>query len=96
MKKEIYEKARAQALPYYEKAGIVLTDLEKDNLEVADFGLGDLWRTGLEIVVYVNTDRCCAKEMVIFPGQTCPEHTHRPLGEYIGKEETFRCRYGTC
>ena len=96
MKREIYEKAKAQSLPYFDKAGIVLTDAEKENLEVADFGLENLWNTGLEIIVYVNTERCCAKEMVIFPGQTCPEHTHRPFGEYIGKEETFRCRLGTC
>ena len=39
---------------------------------------------------------CCAKEMVLFPGQTCPEHRHTPMPErgYAGKEETFRCRWG--
>lgn len=98
MKKEVYEAARQRALTYYEKAGIILTPEEKANLEVADFGLNDLENTGLELVIYVNTTRCCAKEMVIFPGQTCPEHRHAPIPEknYPGKEETFRCRYGTC
>ena len=43
----------------------------------------------------MNTERCCAKEMVLFPRQTCPEHRHAPLPGYPGKEETFRCRYGT-
>lgn len=95
MKKEVYEAARLRALEYYEKAHIVLTDEEKANLEVADFGLNDLDRTGLEIVTYVNTEKCCAKEMVLFPNQTCPEHRHKPLGDYPGKEETFRVRYGT-
>ena len=33
--------------------------------------------------------------MVLFPHQTCPEHVHAPFGDYIGKQETFRCRYGT-
>lgn len=35
--------------------------------------------------------------MVLFPGQTCPEHSHAPIASigYEGKEETFRCRYGT-
>ena len=35
--------------------------------------------------------------MVLFPGQTCPEHSHVPISAigYEGKEETFRCRYGT-
>ncbi len=98
MKKSLYEEAREKALAIFEKAHIVLTETEKSNLEVADFGLNDLYHTGLELVTYVNTERCCAKEMVIFPGQTCPEHRHAPIDgtAYIGKEETFRCRYGKC
>jgi len=85
------EAAARLALKLYERAGIVLTDAERAGLEVADFGLGDLERTGLEIVVYVNTERVCAKELALLPGQTCPEHKH--VGS-PGKEETFRCRYG--
>ena len=97
MKRSQYEEARRKALEMYEKAHIILTDKEKEGLEVADFGLEDLWNTGLEIVTYVKTERCCAKEMVLFPHQTCPEHRHAPMPgtAYIGKEETFRCRYGT-
>ena len=49
---------------------------KKANIEVADFRLGDRENTGLQLVTYVNTDRYCAKEMVLFPGQTCPEHRH--------------------
>jgi D-lyxose ketol-isomerase len=79
------------ALALYGRAGIVLTAAERANLEVADFGLGDLERTGLQIVVYVNTERVCAKELALLPGQACPEHRH--VGS-PGKEETFRCRYG--
>ncbi len=97
MKRADYEKAKAKALQLYENAHIVLTDGEKENLEVADFGLGDVEHTGLQLVTYVNTERCCAKEMALFCGQTCPEHRHAPVAEigYPGKEETFRCRYGT-
>jgi D-lyxose ketol-isomerase len=75
-------------------AGIVLTPAERDAIEIADFGLGDLDRYGLQIVVYVNTERVCAKELVMFPRQTCPEHRHPPVGDDPGKEETFRCRTG--
>ena len=32
---------------------------------------------------------------MLLPGQTCPEHRHPPFGDYPGKEETFRCRFGT-
>lgn len=94
MDRKTYEAAREKALTYFEKAHIVLTPAEKENLEVADFGLSDLENTGLEVVTYVNTSRCCSKELVLFPGQTCPEHRHPPRGENPGKEETFRCRYG--
>ena len=94
MKKEIAIAARKKAAEFFEKAHIILTQKEKDSIEVADFGLQELEKTGLEIVTYVNTTRCCAKEMVLFPHQTCPEHRHPAFGDYIGKEETFRCRYG--
>ena len=46
------------------------------------------------VLVYVNTDRYCAKELVLYPGQTCPEHRHPPFEGTPGKEETFRCRSG--
>lgn len=95
MKREEYEVIRLRALAMYEKAGIVLTEQEKENLEVADFGLGDIERLGLQLITYINTDRVCAKEMVLFPGQTCPEHMHVDTDGQQGKEETFRCRYGT-
>jgi len=89
------ENARKRTLEYFQMANIVLTEKEKENIEVADFGLGDLENTGLQIVTYVNTERCCAKELVLFPGQTCPEHRHPPVEGEPGKEETFRCRWGT-
>lgn len=76
-------------------AGIVLTAAERDAIEVADFGLGQLEQIGLQLVVYVNTDRVCAKELVLFPGQMCPEHRHPPVDGDPGKEETFRCRAGS-
>ncbi|GIV15025.1 MAG: D-lyxose isomerase [Armatimonadota bacterium] len=86
--------AQQRATEYLRKANIVLTPEEQKNIEVADFGLGDLEHTGLELVVYVNTDRYCAKELVLFPRQTCPEHRHPPVNGDPGKMETFRCRWG--
>lgn len=40
MKKSEYEKARQEVLCLYDRAGIVLREDEKEELEVADFGLG--------------------------------------------------------
>ncbi|HEV8103896.1 MAG TPA: hypothetical protein VGP69_09190 [Gaiellaceae bacterium] len=87
--------ARERAAAMLERAGIVLTPAERDGIEVADFGLGRLEEIGLQLVVYVNTERVCAKELVLFPEQLCPEHRHPPIGTDPGKEETFRCRLGT-
>jgi len=86
--------ARKRTAAIMEAAGIVLTPAEKANIEIADFNLGELEQTGLEIITYVNTSRCCAKELVLFPRQTCPEHVHPPVEGEPGKEETFRCRKG--
>lgn len=78
---------------YYQKAGIVLTDDEVEDIQIMDYGLGKLEETGLQLFIYVNTDRYCSKELVLFPRQTCPEHRHPPVGGE-GKQETFRCRWG--
>jgi D-lyxose ketol-isomerase len=94
MKLEKVNELRKRAAEYFEKAKIVITEEEKSNIEIADFGLDDIERTGLQLVVYVNTDRVCAKEMALFPHQTCPEHRHPEVNGAPGKEETFRCRYG--
>jgi D-lyxose ketol-isomerase len=86
--------AREHTASVLQSAGVVLTEDEKRHIEVADFGLSDLANTGLQLVVYVNTERVCAKELVLMPGQTCPEHRHVSVGGELGKEETFRCRQG--
>lgn len=94
MKKETYDKHVKKTLEYFEKAHITLTEKEKNSIEVADFGLNDCQNVGLQLLVYINTDRVCAKEMVLLPRQTCPEHWHVDTDGLQGKEETFRCRYG--
>ena len=88
------EEARAWAEDFLLDAGIVITETERQALEVADFGLGRYEEIGLVALVYVNTERVCAKELVLLPGQTCPEHRHPPVAGEPGKEETFRCRRG--
>jgi len=88
------EAAKRRAAAMLRRAGMVVTPAERRRIEVADFSLGELESTGLELVVYVNTDRYCAKELVLFPRQTCPEHRHPPVAGSRGKMETFRCRAG--
>lgn len=96
MTKETIARMRQCAKEMYEKAHIVMSPEDVENIEVADLGLNEIEKTGLLIVTYINTDIYCAKEMVLLPGQTCPEHIHAPIEaeHYAGKQETFRCRYG--
>lgn len=98
--KEEYADGVRYMLKSLADAGFYLTEEEKERIEVADFGLGKVKEIGLQLFTYVNTDRCCAKEMVLRPFQTCPEHTHRDGREdgslVQGKEETFRVRRGLC
>lgn len=95
MKKSDYLKYRDQVLEYFKKANIVITEAEKEKIEIADVGLNEYETTGLGILTYVNTEKVCAKELVLLPHQTCPEHRHPNIKGVDGKEETFRCRYGT-
>jgi D-lyxose ketol-isomerase len=88
------EDARDYTVERLADAGVVLMAEERAAIEVADFGLSRLEECGLQLLVYVNTDRYCAKELVLRPGQTCPEHRHPPFDGTPGKEETFRCRSG--
>ena len=92
--REEQQEAQAYSDEQLRATGIELTDAERAEIEVADFGLGRLREIGLQLLVYVNTDRYCAKELVLYPGQTCPEHRHPPFEGTPGKEETFRCRAG--
>jgi D-lyxose ketol-isomerase len=84
---------KARAAAARARAGIVLRREERESLDVADL-VGDFERTGLVELVYANTSRYCAKELVLFAHQTCPEHWHPPVGDEPGKQETFRCRAG--
>jgi D-lyxose ketol-isomerase len=94
MKRSEVLAARERAREMLAGTGITLTNDEAAKIEVADLGLNRLASEGLELVIYVNNDRYCAKELVLFPGQTCPEHRHPPVKGHAGKQETFRCRRG--
>jgi len=95
MKREDVEKIRKRAAAVMEEAGIVIRPEEAAGIEVSDFGLGDILSVGLQVVVYVNTGEYCAKDIILFPRQICPEHRHPPVDDRNrGKQETFRCRWG--
>jgi D-lyxose ketol-isomerase len=92
--KKQYREAQQRALEYMLKAGVVLSEHEKENISVADFGLSDLKHQGGQILTFFNTDRISAKIIVLFPWQILPEHWHPAVGNDIGKEEVMRVRWG--
>ncbi len=95
MKKEEAQKIREKAYQILRDAHIALTEEERKNMEVADCGFDDIENLGLQAVTYINTNRYCAKEIILLPGQFFPEHLHPPINkDNRGKQETFRCRWG--
>lgn len=92
--KKEYEEAQKRALEYMLRAGVVLSEKEKENISVADFGLSDLEHQGGQILTFFNTDRISAKIIVLFPWQILPEHWHPAVDQDIGKEEVMRVRWG--
>jgi len=95
IKRSEVKKIQARAREMLKEAHIAITPQEAESIEVVELGLGEVERTGLEIVVYENNPRYCAKELIMFPRQTCPEHRHPQVASDPGKMETFRCRWGT-
>lgn len=89
------ENIKDRVFSLLKEANIVLTDKEAEEIEMTDMGLGQFEVEGLQLVTYINNESYCAKELILLPNQTCPEHLHPPIGEKPGKKETFRCRMGT-
>lgn len=85
---------RVMAADLLRRASVPISRTELEGLELAEMGLGHFETEGLALVVYVNNDRYCAKELILLPHQTCPEHRHPPVGNDPGKRETFRVKHG--
>lgn len=88
------EAARQRAADHIQKAGFPVRPAEEAGIEVADFGLGRLAEEGAQILTLVQTERIGVKLIVLFPGQSLPEHWHPPVGSDPGKEETVRALSG--
>jgi D-lyxose ketol-isomerase len=88
---EIKRRAREQ----FVQSGALLRPDELDRIFVEDFSLGDFDRIGLAILQVVDAPAVNVRLYAMRPHQLCPEHRHRPQGDYAGKEETFRCQWGT-
>jgi D-lyxose ketol-isomerase len=86
--------ARQRAAGLLAEARVVVRPDELERIEVVDLGLNELEATGLQILTLVDTSYIGVKVLVLFPDQAFAQHKHPPLGDYPGKEETFRCQWG--
>ncbi len=89
-----YESARKRAVDLFARSGITVRPDELDRIEVLDFGLGEIERTGLQVLPRLGTGAIAVRLVALLPGQTCPQHRHPSQGSYAGKEETWRCEWG--
>lgn len=94
-KKEYFNRQKKVADYLMEKANIVLKEDEIPSIEIIDYGFEDDPIIGFQLYTYINTSRYCAKELILYPHQTCIQHKHPPFEGSVGKQETFRVRYGT-
>ncbi len=85
---------QAKAAQMLENCGIMITEEERERIEIVDFGQSRFEEIGLAMLIYFNTDRACARELIMFPHQTIAQQIHPNIGSVPGKEETFRCRSG--
>lgn len=79
MKKEEVEHGRIRAEKSLAEAGITLGSGQE--IEITDFGKGDFAKLGLALVIRVAEFEYASKWLVIFPGQTCPNHYHEKIKE---------------
>ena len=85
---------KEKLIEIYRKSQIYFKASELKSMEITDFGLKDFFNIGLGIIIYINTEKVCAKELAMTPFQICPQHKHPNTLNRSGKEETFRCRWG--
>jgi D-lyxose ketol-isomerase len=89
-----FKAAQKQAAQMIKEAGILITPEEEEKIDVADFGLSNLAKEGIQIFTYFATNRISAKVLVLLPNQTEPEHWHPPVDDDPGKEEIIRAISG--
>ena len=70
-------------------AGILVTPAEAQALLVDDFALSRFDQIGRVVLAYAQDHGCCARELVLLPGQLVPE-----LAWAAGSPTTYRCRAG--
>ncbi len=87
-----YQRAVERASAMLQRAGVVITSAERERFEVADFGLGELEKTGLQIITYVNTQRWEKRKRSVAAGgrSICMCQASRLLLSLVRRQEAPR------
>lgn len=85
----------AQARELLELSGFPVSDTERAQLRLLDFGLGRPRVEGLQNITLLCTDRVEVKVQILLPRQTVPQHLHPPYDGNRGKEESISCVWGS-
>jgi len=91
----LVNEAKRQAEDLIWKSGFPLTDEERLDLQVCDFGLGHFFEEGVAFIDILRSPRLRITILVLLPGQTLPQHLHPAYDQEPGKEETLRVLYGS-
>lgn len=94
IRRKIYNEVTEKSAALIDKAGLGFTAEEKSRIDVADFGLSNIYEEGVQILTFFDTDRIAGKLLILLPGQTEPEHWHPAIGDNPGKQEIVRSLWG--
>ncbi len=89
-----YSEVQKKSVALIEKAGLTFTAQEKSKIDVADFGLSNIYSEGVQILTFFETERIAGKLLIMLPNQTEPEHWHPRVANNPGKQEIVRALWG--
>jgi len=90
------DKAKEAFYDMFERFHYPLTDFLRENMWVADFGMGDFARCGMGGVFWLNRKEFSyfGHEIFLLPLQMIPEHAHHAT-DMAAKMESWQVRHGS-
>jgi len=94
MSKNNLDQLKTEYLDLLQKAGFHVTNTELSNLEINDFGLGNIRKEGFGFIDILRSKRIRITLLLLLPNQSLPQHMHPSYENEEGKEETLRVLFG--
>jgi D-lyxose ketol-isomerase len=94
METMLQQQVAAESIALIDRTGLPITDKERAELSVCDFGLGNVRVEGVQYIDLVLTPIVRISLLVLLPDQSLPQHRHPAHDQSAGKEETARAVMG--